>query len=98
MAMHPISASSASKDHNSRLAGFQFPDPDDAWINLPVDWHNGGINHAFTDGHVGYWKWCHAKRGRKDHMTNWSAGAPLPVADDCDLRDLRWMQRGLIPN
>ena len=77
---------------------FQYPEPDRTWINLPADWHNHGMNYAFTDGHVDYKKWQYEKRGRKDHVTNWRDGAPLPVANESDLEDLRWTQRTLIPD
>lgn len=83
--------------HPNAGSMFQYPEPDETWINLPVDWHNQGINYGFTDGHVEYWKWCHPKRGRKNGPARQN-GNPLPVADDCDHKDLRRQQRGLIPN
>jgi prepilin-type N-terminal cleavage/methylation domain-containing protein/prepilin-type processing-associated H-X9-DG protein len=82
------------------IAGFmfQYPEPDETWIDLPADWHNHGMNFAFTDGHVAHWKWRYEKRGRKQEMAPRADGAPLPVANERDLQDLRRIQRALIPN
>ena len=82
------------------IAGFlfQYPEPDETWIELPADWHNHGMNFGYTDGHVDYWKWLYEKRGRKDDRPPAGDGAPLPVENDLDLQDLRKMQRALIPN
>jgi prepilin-type N-terminal cleavage/methylation domain-containing protein/prepilin-type processing-associated H-X9-DG protein len=82
------------------IAGFmfQYPEPDETWIELPADWHNHGMNFSYTDGHVAYWKWGYEKRGRKDGLPPGPDGSPLPVENDADLQDLRKMQRALIPN
>jgi len=78
---------------------YQNPDPNENWVTKVADHHNQGINHAFTDGHVEYWKWCYAPKDFSNRRAGANAeGAPVPVANDCDLKDLRRVQRGLIPN
>lgn len=84
----------------SPIAGltFQLPDPDENWFGIPADWHNHGMNAGFTDGHVEFWRWCYEMRGRRDGMPVITGKNPIPAATECDLQDLRRMQRALVPN
>ena len=61
---------------------FDYPWSKDIWINSPGDWHNGGCNLSFADGHVEYKRWRAPKSALLDD----------PAEPPDDLADLRWLQ------
>jgi len=64
--------------------GYGYPHESD-WINSPGDWHNGGSNLSFADGHAEYRRWRWPKSSK--------FSVPAVVPDD--VADLRWLQAGL---
>jgi prepilin-type processing-associated H-X9-DG protein len=65
-------------------------DPEsDRWMLQPSDRHRQGANLAFADGHVfrQQWHWP------KPLVAVW--GIAVPVANESDRQDLRWLQEGL---
>jgi len=59
----------------------------DCWFSQPSDRHDGSASLAFTDGHAAWhkWRWPKLKQG----------GGFVPVANQLDRLDLRWLQQGL---
>jgi prepilin-type processing-associated H-X9-DG protein len=61
-------------------------DGDEIWNDYPTDRHGQGANLAFADGHAERWRWNWPKRNKQPF---------LPVANNTDLLDLRWLQQTL---
>lgn len=68
-----------------------WPVPDDRWVNLPADRHDGSGVLSFVDGHVERWKWQWPKQFRKK-QSYWKR-----AENAADLADLRRLQESTVP-
>lgn len=68
-----------------------WPAPDERWVNLPADRHDGRGVLSFVDGHVEQWKWRAPKQFRKK-QSYWKR-----VENAADLADLRRLQESTVP-
>jgi prepilin-type processing-associated H-X9-DG protein/prepilin-type N-terminal cleavage/methylation domain-containing protein len=61
--------------------GYAYPS-ETHWINSPGDWHSGGCNLSFADGHVEFHRWRWPK----------SSDFEVDAVGPDDVADLRWLQ------